>query len=96
MATPTRKAIDVAREIVAEYDPGNHGSAKLSTNGQTWRLELVTGGWSENEEFIGDLRSVDNVKQSRWMFWMTCWESSHRGGLHVFTGTMEQPIYGRP
>lgn len=40
-------------------------------------LRLVTGGWSGNESVIGALKQ--NMG-----FWAICWESSHRGGLHVF------------
>jgi hypothetical protein len=40
-------------------------------------LRLATGGWSGNEDII---RALDkNV-----MFRMVCWQSSHRGGLHIY------------
>lgn len=47
----------------------------------SWRrrgpiLRLATGGWSGNEEIIGELRGT-------WLWWLA-WRSSHRGGLHVF------------
>lgn len=38
---------------------------------------LVTGGWSGNEAIIASMNR--NV-----MFWMMYWESSNRGGRHVF------------
>lgn len=38
---------------------------------------LVTGGWSGNEAVINALR--ENV-----VFWASCWQSSERGGRHVF------------
>lgn len=39
--------------------------------------EFVTGGWSGNEAMIGALRQ-------NFMAWSQLWESSHRGGLHIF------------
>ena len=39
-------------------------------------MELVTGGWSGNEQLIAALRKN--------FFWAARWQSSHRGGLHVF------------
>lgn len=40
------------------------------------RIRLVTGGWSGNEEVIGEIDAT-------W-FGVLYWQSSHRGGLHVF------------
>ena len=40
-------------------------------------LELITGGWSDNESIIGTM-------QKNWMLWSRCWLSSHRGGKYVF------------
>lgn len=39
--------------------------------------ELATGGWSGNEEVIDALHRNP-------MFNALCWQSSHRGGLHVY------------
>ena len=39
-------------------------------------IELITGGWSGNEELIQAFKS--NIA------WSLCWQSSHRGGLHRF------------
>ena len=39
-------------------------------------IELITGGWSGNEELIGALQS--NVA------WPLCWQMSQRGGMHRF------------
>jgi len=38
---------------------------------------FATGGWSGNEDIIEAL-------QENHLFWMSCWESSHRGGLFKF------------
>lgn len=40
-------------------------------------LRLATAGWSGNEEIVSAL--MDNT-----MFRILCWQSSHRGGLHIF------------
>lgn len=40
------------------------------------QVELVTGGWSENEQLIAELRMTT--------FHVMWWQSSHRGGLHVY------------
>jgi len=40
------------------------------------RLALHTGGWSGNEDIIGEL-------QGTW-FWLMYWTESHRGGHYYF------------
>jgi hypothetical protein len=40
------------------------------------RVSLATGGWSGNEQIIDTLNGS--------MFHLRFWESSHRGGLHVY------------
>ena len=40
-------------------------------------LRLATGGWSGNEDI---LKALDK----NFMFGMTCWEMSKRGGLHIY------------
>lgn len=42
------------------------------------RHKLATGGWSGNESIIEAMHK--NI-----IFWLMCWESSRRGGLHTFT-----------
>lgn len=46
------------------------------------RVELVTGGWSDNEQLIDELRSTS--------FRLLWWHSDHRGGLHVYEIPLEQ------
>ena len=41
------------------------------------RYRLATGGWSGNESVIGALSRNP-------MFDALCWQSSHRGGLHIY------------
>lgn len=54
-----------------EDDPG-YGSWRRTRR----RLRLATGGWSGNEDIIGAL--------DRSCFGIIAWESTHRGGLHVY------------
>lgn len=42
-----------------------------------WIYRIATGGWSGNKSIIAALQ--DNL-----VFWIQCWESSHRGGLYYF------------
>ena len=42
-----------------------------------WNVELVTGGWSGNEDLVRAFKTNE-------VAWSLCWESSHRGGLHRF------------
>lgn len=41
------------------------------------RYRFSTGGWSGNEDLIAALRN-------NFVIWGQCWQSSHRGGLHLF------------
>jgi hypothetical protein len=43
----------------------------------TTKLEISTGGWSENEYFI-------SLLQESTFFWAICWVSSRRGGHFEF------------
>ncbi len=53
------------------------GFSELADDGNEDVFELHTGGWSGNEEIISALA----LNQ---MFWPMCWESSARGGHHIF------------
>lgn len=83
---PTEAALQRVREWPAE---DLHGLARWLV--EVWwygpryvrlmadgSVELVTGGWSGNEDVIAAMR--DNV-----VLWSLCWQRSERGGLHVFT-----------
>lgn len=80
---PTDEALAQFRALMPTGDPAKivdllrehwHWPERVRRTGDT--LELVTGGWSGNEEIIGELH--------RSMFWMFCWEESHRGGHYRF------------
>jgi hypothetical protein len=45
--------------------------------GDYYPLELITGGWSGNEDI------VEALHQNMMFRWM-CWYSSQRGGRHVY------------
>lgn len=64
-----------ANALYEAWDDDN-GDAYLVTDGDGWKLTLITGGWYDNEELLQRLPRV-------WQ--MTCWDRSERGGLHVFS-----------
>lgn len=53
------------------------GWAKDELGHEYRELRLATAGWSGNESIIRALM-MNN------MFQLFCWQSSHRGGLHIF------------
>lgn len=63
-------------------DHWNHDCGRMTYEGETdkepdwFSLELVTGGWADNEEIIGE------IMQS--MFWVFYWQESRRGGYYLF------------
>lgn len=61
-------------ELLEQLEAGwcRYGSWKRTRR----RLRLATGGWSGNEDIIGELRGT-------WLWWLA-WESHHRGGLYIF------------
>ena len=61
-----------ALEAVAVYF-GSCGYGSVTKLGRVYRL--ATGGWSGCEEVMGSLHPIVRA---------VAWESSHRGGLHVF------------
>ena len=58
------------------------GEALGGSGAPVVRVSLVTAGWSGNEQVIGALDGT--------MFRLRFWESSHRGGLHVYEVPQEQ------
>lgn len=51
---------------------------KKDERGKEYRmLYLVTGGWSGNEDILAALRRNKMIS-------IICWQSSLRGGLHIF------------
>lgn len=63
-------------EALFEAWDDDMGDAYFVTDADGWKLTLITGGWSDNEELLERLPKV-------WS--MTCWDRSERGGLHVFS-----------
>ncbi len=59
-------------KLIEEYWDSDYGLFKINNN----ILELITGGWSENEAIIEVL--------SRTMFWFFFWQESKRGGYYKF------------
>lgn len=57
-----------------------YGYIKLNIKmaSKRFKLELHTGGWSENEEIIEELQKN--------LFWLFCWQKSERGGHYYFEG----------
>ena len=53
-----------------------HWHNYIEKNGD--KYTLITGGWSGNEEIIAAMKSNQ-------IFWLFYWESSDRGGLHIFS-----------
>lgn len=79
-------------DFAADLFNDDYGSFTTATDADgALTLTYITGGWSGNEEVITALEST--------MFHMLCWESSHRGGKHVYrvpTGQLEWrlPVIG--
>jgi len=62
-------------ELICEVWNSNYGSASL-TGKKVKTLQLVTGGWSGNEDII---RAIQET-----MFAKVCWQMSKRGGLYIY------------
>lgn len=98
MTSPTfTRAGDPTDETLAaiEHWPGNDPRGWLQFCRDTWgveygratlldgQLELITGGWSANEDTV-------YAMQRNTMLWLLCWQLSERGGRFVF----EEPARG--
>ena len=79
---------EYAQRIAEEYDPEGSLAELTNPTPETWRLELATGGEEEREEYIYKLGVFDTTRQTRAIWAAHCWQSSHRGGLHVYGGSM--------
>lgn len=55
-----------------------NGDTLISYFPDTKRLEISTGGWSDNEGVI-------DMLQDCVVFWSLCWLKSQRGGQYVFS-----------
>lgn len=63
-------------EIIKKYWNCDYGSLNVIKENENIILELTTGGWSDNEKFI------EQVKET-W-FWFLWWQESKRGGYYKF------------
>jgi hypothetical protein len=70
-----KNIVFVVEEIYREYD-NSYGSMIISHIDNSTQIELITGGWSENEAVI------EAIQES--MFWTLYWEESKRGGYYKF------------
>lgn len=59
-------------DLLNNYWDSDYGAIRQNGN----EIELITGGWSENEEIIKDLSNT--------MFWFLFWQESKRGGYYKF------------
>lgn len=59
--------------ILGEWN-SDYGRFEL-TGKKVRTLKLITGGWSGNEDIIRNIPPL---------FDMLYWQSSHRGGLHIY------------
>ena len=75
-------------DLIYEYGDTNQHKELIDLLREMWhykdliifengKLELHTGGFSNNEEIIEELRQT--------MFWEFFWQRSDRGGHHYFT-----------
>ena len=81
--------LEESLDALKDFDPIKQTKADfLKLLSETWkwwkpecvdgdRLRLATGGWSGNEETMTALRK-------NFLFHGLCWQSSHRGGLHIY------------
>lgn len=67
--------MDKAEWFEAVRAAWSHAYGQMSTDGR--RVELVTGGWSGNEEVIGVMHECPAL-------WLMTWVMSRRGGYYEF------------
>lgn len=65
--------------IIIKHWNRTYGGFTMTDSVDEHILELTTGGWSENEEFINTLSNT--------MFWFLWWYESKRGGYYEFRYT---------
>lgn len=54
---------------------------EFNNDEKKWTLSISTGGWSDHEDIIEDLKGT--------FFWFMYWQESKRGGHYKFTGKVE-------
>lgn len=65
--------------IIEKYWNEAYGTLRIEGNKEKQTLELITGGWSDNEEIIDILANK--------AFWFLWWQESKRGGYYKFIYT---------
>ena len=82
--TPQQLVEEIAATdgIIAYGGVRTYDSADGSPRQPVKVVELITGGWSDNEQLIDELK--------RTSFHFLWWSSIHRGGLHVYEIPDEQ------
>lgn len=63
-------------EIIEKHWNKQYGNIQMQEKNSKCVLELITGGWSENENLINLLRNTG--------FWILWWQESRRGGYYKF------------
>lgn len=62
--------------VIEKYWNQDYGTFYIEGKDGIIKLELTTGGWSDNEVLINEISNT--------MFWFLWWQESKRGGYYKF------------
>ena len=62
--------------VIEKYWNQDYGTFDIEGKDGIIKLELTTGGWSDNEVLINEISNT--------MFWFLWWQESKRGGYYKF------------